>query len=364
MNHRFLAIDIVRILAVLLVVYGHFVSVGGGATTIPGVVTESTKLPIFDYTLWSVWSFEVFLIEKFSTQTAILGVTIFFIVTGYLMPVMMERYSSIQFLINRFFRIIPLLIVSMLIIALFVNYTQNIVFTLKSYIASVTLSYLFIGVVPIVGVLWTLIIEVIFYLITAIIGKFTFEKLILLQVIILSIIVFDSKYPNLYYLHLIVTNIKYILIIAIGSSIFLASKESSILKKFIYISSSIVISYIGLYIFKLNYQDTSTYSNIGTLLLGTFIVLFAIWGGKYITSLPKQLNIFSELVYPIYLIHVPFGLGMMIILREYFTSPYLLTIISFIIVVIISYILHIYVEKIGIAYSKKLIKSLEKDKNI
>ena len=31
-NNRFFAIDLVRLLAVLLVVYAHFVSVGGGAT--------------------------------------------------------------------------------------------------------------------------------------------------------------------------------------------------------------------------------------------------------------------------------------------------------------------------------------------
>ena len=57
MNHRFLALDIARVMAVLLVAYGHFVSVGGGATTIPGVVLETTKLPIFDHSLWRVWMF-------------------------------------------------------------------------------------------------------------------------------------------------------------------------------------------------------------------------------------------------------------------------------------------------------------------
>lgn len=360
MNNRFLAIDLVRILAVMLVVYAHFVSVGGGATSIPDVISSSTMLPIFNSQDWILWTFDSFLINIFSTQSGILGVSIFFIVTGYLMPFMMDRYTRVQFLINRLFRIMPVLIMSMLIIGLFVYITEDISYNLKSYIGSFTLSYLIIGAIPIVGVLWTLVVEVFFYFISSILGKFTFEKIILVQVICLFIIVLSTKYQDEYYLKLLATNLRYILMIFIGSSIYLAQKNENLLSKIIYIVSSIVIAYVGFYVYKLTFNDISTYNNIGTFFLATSIMFLAIWGGKFIKTLPKSLVWFSELVYPIYLMHVPIGLGMMVVLRDYFTSPYLLTSISFIIVLMVSYLLHRYIEVIGINFGKKIIKKGQK----
>ncbi|MDK2084129.1 acyltransferase family protein [Aliarcobacter butzleri] len=292
MKHRFLTVDLLRILAVVLVVYAHFVSVGGGATSLPDVVNSTTSLPIYNSQDWSMWKFEIFLINVFSTQTGILGVSLFFIVTGYLMPFMMDRYTRKEFLINRLFRIVPVLIISMLIIGLFVYVTQGISYSLKSYIGSFTLSYLVIGVVPIVGVLWTLVVEVIFYFITSVIGKFNFEKIILFQIIGLSIIILSTKYQDIYYLKLLATNIRYILMIFIGSAIYIAQKNENLLFSFIYVLSSVIIAYIGFYLYKLNFNDISTYNNIGTFILATSLMLLAVWGGGIYSSFTKVYNTF------------------------------------------------------------------------
>jgi len=153
MQNRFAYLDVLRLIAVVLVMFGHFVSVGGGATVIPGIISIEYPLPLIDSSSWGMWKFEVFMIETFSTQTAILGVTLFFLVTGYLMPVMTERYSRKGFLVNRFFRIFPVLFVAMIVLGIFVGATQEIKFDVSSYLASWTLTYPIFGVVPVAGVL-------------------------------------------------------------------------------------------------------------------------------------------------------------------------------------------------------------------
>lgn len=216
LNHRFIAIDILRVIAVYLVFYAHFIFVAGHAKSIPDVTTNAAALPIFNAVGLSVTEFEIFLIQIFSTQTGILGVSIFFIVTGYLMPAMMERYTRNEFLLNRFFRIFPVLFASMLISMLFLYVTQDKTYSLASFMSSVTLSYLVLGVVPVVGVLWTLVIEVIYYAIQSIIGKLSFNKIFVLQAFIISIIITDVSHPNFYFLHLLSSNLKFLLMILIG----------------------------------------------------------------------------------------------------------------------------------------------------
>ncbi|MBQ4132426.1 MAG: acyltransferase family protein, partial [Desulfovibrionaceae bacterium] len=128
LRHNLIWLDLVRVLSILLVINAHFCSVGGFASKIPNAVGEGAPLPLLDgLNLWYC-HLDWYLIRFFSTQSGILGVALFFMVTGYLMPVMMERYSRTDFLINRLFRIFPLLPASTLSIGLFLFFTQGITF--------------------------------------------------------------------------------------------------------------------------------------------------------------------------------------------------------------------------------------------
>lgn len=356
MKSRLYAIDLVRVFAVLLVVYAHLVCVGSFEMSLPIIVNSEETLPILNHKLWDFWKIDIFLFDVFSIQAATFGVTLFFMVTGYLMPIMMERYTRKEFLINRFFRIFPVLIASLILIALFLYFTQGITFGVTSYLSSFTLTYPFFGIIPILGVLWTLVIEVLFYFITALMGRATFQKLILVQVSILCCIILSIKFSEFYYLRILAYNLKFILMIHMGTAIYLIEKEGTYIDKFIYLFSSFTIAYIGFFIYKTAFNDTSTYNNLGTFLIALFVLIMAVYGGKIITSMPKMVLLLADLVYPIYLIHVPFGLGGMVLLRGYVTSPYLLFFYALSITILISYFLHKFLELYGIALGKKLIK--------
>lgn len=361
MQQRFAYLDILRLLAVFLVMFGHYVSVGGGATDIPGIINIGFQLPLYDQTKWEIWKFEIFMIEKFSTQTAILGVVLFFIITGYLMPMMLERYTRRNFLINRFFRIFPFLFVTMIVLGAFVGATQGIKFSIASYIASWTLTYAALGIIPVAGVLWTLVIEVLFYLCAAIIGKFSIYKLTFFQAILLAIISASAKKNDAYYLMLTAIQAKYILMICIGSAVYLAEKEDNWLHKFSFVFISIVLAYIGFQIYRIGHEDTSTYNNLGTHILALFLFLSFYWLSKsnLLRNLPKPLYWTANLVYPIYLIHATIGFGTIAMLRSFTSEPYIMVVGAILTSILISWILHKFIEEPGISIGRFIIHRLE-----
>ena len=77
---RLAYLDVIRVLSVVLVMWGHFISVGGNANSLPLIINEkyNQKLPIYEGSKWDAGLFEVFLINYFNTQTAVVGVSLFF----------------------------------------------------------------------------------------------------------------------------------------------------------------------------------------------------------------------------------------------------------------------------------------------
>lgn len=355
MIRRFAYLDLLRVVSVFLVMWGHFVSVAGGAEVIPGVINlELFSLPLIDSSQWHAYLFEIFLIEKFSTQSAILGVSLFFIITGYLMPVMCERYSRTEFLVNRFFRIFPTLIAAMVMLGIFLYLTQKITFDAKSYLASITLTYLWSGVAPVAGVLWTLAIEVFFYLIAFVIGRFTLQKLVVTQSTLLLAVLLGVLYTENYYIWLAGYQARFLIFITIGSAFYLAEKEQDNFAKLVILLPSIAFSYIGFHLFKLGKVEASTYESLGTHLLSTFIfITFYLLAPVFFKRLPGLVSALADLVYPFYLTHVTIGLVTMAFVRKYIDLPYLMLFSAILASLFMSWVLHQFIEKPAISFGRR-----------
>ena len=354
LSHSLAWLDIVRLLSIFLVIYGHFASVGGFAPEIPGIISPETTLPLMNGPQITFLNFDIFLINTFSTQSAIMGVALFFMVTGYLMPAMMERYSRRNFLINRLFRIFPLLIASTLIIGCYLWLTQNISYGLPSYLASWTLTYSIFAVPPVMGVLWTLVIEVLFYLITALIGKFSTLKLILLQAVLLACIIISAAYKG-YYSGVLAKNALFILFITIGIGFFLAENENTIAKKLTLVFNTTVISYLGFQFYKQNVGSSGTYENIGThlLVVGIFAALMLLGKLKLLSRTPKFISWLADLVYPMYLFHTALGLATMALIRTHFDNYILMLTGALLVTVTTAWVTHIAVEKPMIKFGRR-----------
>lgn len=355
---RLAYLDLLRVLSIILVMAGHFVLVAGGAQVIPGIINPKIiMLPLIDSTQWRAYLIEVFLIEKFATQLAVLGVSLFFLITGYLMPMMCDRYSRKNFLLNCVFRIFPTLFAAIAMLGIFLYFTQGITFDAKSYLASMSLTYLWVGVVPVAGVLWTLVIEFLFYLIVALIGTFTLRKIVLVQSTLLLTILLGVLLKEHYSVWLAGHQARFLLFITIGSAIYLAEKEPVALKKLAILLPSIIFSYSGFQLFKLGKVDVSTYENIGTHLLSLAIFLgFYQLGPVILKCLPKMLTVLANLVYPLYLTHAAIGLVTMALVREYTNHPYHMLLLAILTSLLAAWMLHRFIEKPFINFGREFTK--------
>ncbi len=351
-----------RVISVMLVMYGHFVLVGGGAKVIPNVINpDFAAFPLISETQWRAYYFEIFLIETFSTQSAALGVSLFFLITGYLMPLMCERYSRREFLLNRFFRIFPTLAASLIVLGIFLYFVQGITFGATQYLASLTLTYHWLGIVPVTGVLWTLVIEVLFYFVAFLVGFFSLPRLVFVQVILLVLVLLGTIYHDNYYVWFAGYQSRFLLFITIGSAIYLAEKKSGIFKKLLTVLPSVVFSYLGFQVFKFGKVDASTYENLGAHLLELMIFLLFYYTAPFVMRrLPKVVEVLADLVYPLYLVHVAIGLATMAFVREYVLSPYLLLLSAVITSLIVSWILHRFIEKPVISFGRRFTNSKSK----
>jgi peptidoglycan/LPS O-acetylase OafA/YrhL len=366
MQSRIGSLDIARVLAVLLVVWAHLVSTGGWAPEIPLVIAPGAQLPIFNGAAFSASRLELFFIHSMDMQAGVGGVFLFFLITGFLMPMMMERYTRLEFLINRLCRIYIPLAGAVVAIACFVALTQHIRFSIPSYIGSFTLAYPFMRVPPVEGPLWTLVVEVIFYSICFAVGRFSFRKLLLIQGVAFALVLLSANLPQGNdwgdVLFLLSYHAKFILIILIGSACYLSEHRTDVSTRGLSIVVAILLAFVAQGIHGAAHGDPERYKNYGAFvwMVGGFFTL------RYVADLPvvqraaQSLRFPSELVYSLYLLHLPFGLGAMYALRNLFPNPAMLVLVGFAISCSASLILHFLLEQPAIALGRKLVSRLRK----
>jgi peptidoglycan/LPS O-acetylase OafA/YrhL len=361
MNSRLAQLDLLRLGSVALVMFGHFVMVGGGATRIDLIIADGVPLPLVDASTWGLWRFEVFLIQTFKTQAAVLGVTLFFIITGYLMPMMLERYTRTGFLINRCARIFPVLVVGTAAIGLFLWISQGLTFSVSSYFGSWTLAYEVAQVAPVTSVLWSLVVEVIFYFGAFLLGRFTIHRLLFAQTILLAAILIYVKFPGSLYAMLGARYASYMLLILIGSAIFLAEREKPWGRKAALVLSAILAAHIGFQLSGIAKANTSTYGNLGTPLLAAslFIGFQYLAATKWLSKPPVLLTKLADLVYPIYILHASIGLATMAVIRQWSPNPYSMLLAAVAVTLVLSALVHALVEKPGISVGRSLVRRLE-----
>ena len=126
------------------------------------------------------------------------GVVVFFLTSGYIITHVLQSESTIEFLLKRFFRIYPLFIVAVLMEAIFDHYFKGAAFpSISVWVPRLLLIGDFFGTPLALGqVEWTLRLEVIFYIVMAIVkaaGFFNHQKY--LPLIFVGIVVVISLLP-------------------------------------------------------------------------------------------------------------------------------------------------------------------------
>ncbi|HWV70146.1 MAG TPA: acyltransferase family protein, partial [Pseudosphingobacterium sp.] len=99
-----------------------------------------------------------------------IGVVVFFFISGYVIPFSLAKRSLKEFVISRFFRLYPAYWISIILAIVIIGG-----YSLSSILINVTMFQRFFGVPDMVGVYWTLQIELIFYFLCVIL--FCFDRL-------------------------------------------------------------------------------------------------------------------------------------------------------------------------------------------
>jgi len=119
-------------------------------------------------------SFESYTLNYFNFGIA--GVSSFFLVSGFIIPLSLERRPSVKlFIVNRFFRIYPLYIFVLLCTVLILTIKHTVIST-STFIYNLTLFQEYFGKPLYVGLSWTLSLEIVWYAIFAIIFLLSLQK--------------------------------------------------------------------------------------------------------------------------------------------------------------------------------------------
>ncbi|MDO3444183.1 acyltransferase [Agrobacterium sp. V1] len=150
---RWVYVDSIRGIAALAVVYIHIAE-----------IAHKSKFTTNDIEYYLFYFFsEYFDLGK-------IAVVMFFAVSGFVIPFSLLKASSAPlrgFAISRFFRLYPAYWMSMVLALAIIPIVRGDVFTLGQIFANVTMLQQFLGQQNILGVYWTLQIEIVFYVVSA-----------------------------------------------------------------------------------------------------------------------------------------------------------------------------------------------------
>ena len=378
-NDRLGWIDFIRGISALLVVIFHsyhFILAKITAVIYPHIkLTDLTIEQLFAlYSNSHVNKFVYYLGESILGVIDVgkLGVIMFFGVSGFVIPYSILKYKNNpvkKFILSRFFRLYPIYWVSLVLaiivpylIAGIINYKPDI----RTVIFNITMFQQFFAVNNVLGLYWTLQIELAFYILTVIYFYFRilenrkFSFMTVIGMILLALIFAVIKYK---------TGIKMPIAMPLSLAIMFLSmlwrnylfKENSVnLKSLIYTLVFLVImlvpvTYIGYT------EDFSNY--LLTYYLALFI--FVLFSG-FIRFSNNFFSFMGKISYSIYLMHTIIGfIALKIIIKLGILSflgieaGFIMSIfICMLVTVIFSAITYYFIEEKGINLGKKLVSKL------
>jgi len=188
---RFVALEIFRAVAAPLVVYGHIVALWMPANDLHfpviNVIDRVARVPL-----------------HLQQTFAHLGVVLFFLVSGFIITHTGVRQGHREFAVKRLLRIYPALAVAVLLGAMLIAFGLNPLTTgqdatvspLTIFTNVTLLNYLLVPQVILLGVAWTLIIEMIFYGLTfvllPVLRRAVWAALII-ELVLVAVVVYTAR---------------------------------------------------------------------------------------------------------------------------------------------------------------------------
>ncbi len=310
---------------------------------------------LFHYTSRFNIAFETDTMKGLEFSFGHYGVQLFFIISGFVIFMTLERSkNTIDFIKRRFIRLYPTFWISM-IITFIVTYSAGVVRferTFTDLLVNTTMIPNLLGFRAIDGVYWSLQVELLFYLLMIIILQFKLLKYVFVLMftwLFIGVLIhyFDLPYLNVY----LITGYSYLFIAGITFYKIWTNKNSRN-----NIKGHGLILLCLVYGFSKNIEE----GFIVLLCFGLFY-LFIYQRLKFIANLKffKPFVFLGDISYTLYLIHQFIGMIIIFYLSKQIDNYFILLIVPIIISILMAWIITHYLEKTIQQKLKKLLSKIK-----
>ncbi len=337
-------VNILRGVAVLCVLISHYLSTFWFARE---VISSLLQFPVLEPEITT--PYYVTFLNSLHINYGCFGVGLFFLISGFVITPSFERSTRKGYLIRRFFRLYPTYFVcfTLTIIALAISsyYFQrqfphsfkeiiiHYIIGLRDILASKSID----------GVIWTLEIEVKFYLLCMIFAPYfkSGSKYILGLPILLFLFQLLLKKGTLGFACIVSYSNIFLIYMFIGVAMYYYYKKYISLK----LLSFLIIFYFVLFFFTYKFFDKKSYFCITTEYIKPIILFGVFWIFRnFVEKRLGFLNYIADISYPVYAVHGVLGYVVMrILLDQKFTQGFVI-LITTLLVLVLSYLIHIYFE--------------------
>jgi len=328
-RYRFYEIDLLRFLAAFAVVMYHY--------TFRGFIADDMSLVEFPY---------LSLVSRYGY----LGVELFFMISGFVILLTARKRSVSSFIISRVVRLYPVywacVSLTFIVVLLFGGMQYDASFF--QYLSNLTMIHTLIGVDSIDGVYWTLLVELRFYFIIfliLVIRQIHNVKFFLGLWLVSSIIL--SVQPGFKIFEFILIPIWSAYFVA-GAVFYLIRQEGLSLYKVVMIlvcyATSLKHAHVQMLTLTNIYSSDFNFMVIAFILTSFYVSFSLIAIGKT-QGIAKPWFIYvGVLTYPLYLVHQNIGFILFNSLYTYM-NRYVLLLLVFVTMIVVSYLIHLRIEK-------------------
>lgn len=353
-------ITLLRGPAALLVVFAHLV----------GEWLEKNQLDWAPFTLIREYvTAPLAIIQNFG----FFGVVLFFIISGYIVTHVSQSEKPIAFMLKRIVRIYPPLILSILLIlasyTLYKYTTGNITFidhlSITDYLLSFTLvNYVLVPQIVINGVAWTLLIEMLFYvlcfLFIPLMKKNVFASNLLMAAFCLTIIFFARSFGDNFFL--LAASVAYIPYLLMGQLLYYWNNKIISFKFFALLSifNYIILTY-GIKMIFTNFYDSTNSYGVSFLYAYLLFVVFMLLENRI--RLNRICSFFSNISYSLYLNHGTIGALIITVLYPFLGYSFSL-LLALSVTIFISFLSFRFVEEPSRKFARYLVKKKKTEQSV
>jgi peptidoglycan/LPS O-acetylase OafA/YrhL len=342
-NTRFYEIDFLRFVAAIAVVLFHYMFRGHAE----GGYNPISYAPFDQY-----------------AQYGYLGVHLFFMISGFVILLTAMKRDVVQFVISRIVRLYPAFWAGVSFTTLMIVFFGKELFTVSfpQYLSNLSMIDGYLGVEPVDGVYWTLLVELKFY--ALIFGILLIKRIqnidwFLTAWLVTSLIDIVMPFPRLVQFFLLPEWAPYFA----SGALFYLVKLNGIKMHYI----ALLIASFGLSLFYANeevimlrqFYNTSFNALIPLSIISLFYLIF-------IFIITNKLSFFratwvlkvGALTYPLYLVHQNVGF-MLFTAYNGVVNKYLLLVAVFIFVLVVAWLIHQLIEKNLSAVLKRWLEKVE-----